>query len=77
MILFPLILIICWVFGSIRSVIEITGGTVSVLLACAQIGMASLIGFFDALVYGLTKDVRETDIQYCHQKCGCSEDQDD
>eukprot|EP01084_Bolivina_argentea_P262174 443299_1 len=77
MILFPLILIICWLFGSIRRVVEFTGATVPFWLACVHIAMASLIGFFDALVYGLTKDVREKDKQYCQRKCACSEDQNE
>ena len=70
--LFPLILIVSWVFGTIRRFIELIGGSAPVWLVCVHIGMASLVGFFDALVYGLTKDVRQKDKELCQQKCGCN-----
>ena len=79
MVLFPVILIISWTFGTIRRIIELFGGVPSVGLVCIHIGMATLIGFFDALVYGLTKDVREKDKEFLMGKCGCGdyEDEDD
>ena len=75
MVLFPLILIISWTFGSARRLIELFGGSVPVWLVCIHIAMGSLVGFFDALVYGLTKDVRRKDKELCLQICGCNDEE--
>eukprot|EP01084_Bolivina_argentea_P036752 67964_1 len=71
MILFPLILIIGYLFGSIRRITDLIIGSSPFWLAFLQILFNSLIPFFDALVYGLTKDVRAKDKQLLQKCCVC------
>ena len=77
MILFPLILIVGWSVGSVRRLMELFDATTPAWLISVHVGMYSMIGFWDAVVYGFTKDVREKDKEWCLKKCGDAEYEDD
>ena len=66
MMLFPLILIIGFLPGTIRRICEsVTGHTAPLWLVLLHIVSISLIPCFDALVYGFTKDVRLKYAEIC------------
>eukprot|EP01083_Nonionella_stella_P299053 1014795_1 len=71
MVLFPLILIIGYFFATIRRIVDAISGRAPFWLAVFQIFMMSLIPFFDAVVYGMTKDVRKRDKEFIKKHCGC------
>ena len=77
MFMFPMVLILGYLFGSIRRIYDLTHGQAPYWVAVLQISMNSLLGFFDALVYGMTKDVREKDKELLIKLCGCTDEDDD
>ena len=79
MIFFPLILIVCYLPGTIRRILDAFDVTSPYWLAMTQTVLNALIGFFDALVYGLTRDVRKKDMEYLRKCCKryCNDEEDD
>jgi len=69
---YPLILLICYTFPTIRRVIDwATNDQTPYFLAVLHTFFAAIPGFLDAIVYGLTKDVKQTDKRCLNTHCGC------
>eukprot|EP01083_Nonionella_stella_P071338 191549_1 len=76
MVLFPLVLIMGYFFATMRRIVDAISGSSPFWLAVCQIFMMSLMPFFDAIVYGMTKDVRKRDKEFIAKHCGwCFRDQ--
>eukprot|EP01083_Nonionella_stella_P275613 936184_1 len=74
---YPLILIICYTFATIRRIIDwATEDQTPYFLAILHTFFAAIPGFLNAIVYGLTKDVRTKDKQAIQEYCGCCSKKD-
>lgn len=70
--LYPMILIICWTFGTINRFYNMAGKD-SAVLNILHIAFGGLQGFFNALVYGMTNTIRMMYYKKCANSwlCGC------
>lgn len=69
---YPMILIICYFFASIRRIIDwATEDQTSYILAVLHTFFAAIPGFLNAIVYGFTKDVKERDKEFILEYCNC------
>lgn len=69
--LFPMVLVFCFLPGSVRRIIDIAGGDYPYWVAVIQVAMLSLIGLLDAIVYGMTKEAKKKDIELIRKCCPC------
>ena len=66
LVLYPVVLIVCYTAVATKRVIESVNSNGSDFLLTLVAGLfISLLGFFDALVYGLSKDVRDEIRRVC------------
>ena len=68
MVLFPLILILGYLVGTIRRIVDAFGVETPFWFAVLQITLNGLIPIADALVYGLTEDVRTRLCRACNDE---------
>jgi hypothetical protein len=66
---YPAILILVWIPGFINSIIEITNSDyVNIYSWSISAGLISGMGFFNAIAYGMTSEVREVLFRSCCKK---------
>jgi hypothetical protein len=64
--LYPAILIIGWLPASIKRIIEIFNSEFqNLFLACLSLGFLAGLGFFNAIAYGFTPEVRDALFKSC------------
>jgi len=69
---YPMILIICYFFATVRRVIDwATEDQTSYVLAVLHTFFAAIPGFLNAIVYGFTKDVKQRDTEFIQEYCNC------
>ena len=68
---YPMILILCYLFATIRRVIDwATEDQTPYYWAMLHTFFAAIPGFLNAIVYGLTKDVKHKNIEFWTGICG-------
>jgi hypothetical protein len=67
--LYPGTLIICWLPDSIYVIIEVFDPEFkNLFLYCLSLGLNAGLGFFNALAYGYTPEVRDSILRFCIRK---------
>jgi hypothetical protein len=67
--LYPCILMVCWLPDSIYVIIEVFDPEFkNLFLYCLSLGLNAGLGFFNALAYGYTPEVRDSILRFCIRK---------